>query len=170
MDPSSNTPQSSRSKTRQRNPGHNPFRVDTLPPMYIPNPMFAGPTFGGFNPFGMGYPSPQGSPSLPTQVAYNEFRYQSQSPQPNFEFDNNDIRPDFDFIAETQEVPETQDVPENEAPSQSRGKKRERPLREMRTRSGHQRGKWRWRWGGSLFPKTGKSETRNQMTLFGSAF
>ena len=74
----------------------------------------------------MGYLSPQGSPNLPTQVAYNEFRYQSQSPQPNFEFDNNDIRPDPDFIAETQELPETQDVPENEAPSRSRGKKPER--------------------------------------------
>jgi len=88
--------------------------------------MFAGHTFGGFNPFEMGYPSPQGSPNLPTQVAYNEFRYQSQSSQPNFEFDNNDIRPDPDFISETQEVQEKQDVPENEAPSWSRGKKLKR--------------------------------------------
>ena len=52
MDPSTNTPQSSRSKTRQMNPGHNPFRMETPPPMYIPNPMFAGPAFGGYNPFG----------------------------------------------------------------------------------------------------------------------
>ena len=73
----------------------------------------------------MGYPSPQGSPNLSIQVAYNEFRYQSQSPQPNSEFDDNDIRPDPDFIAETQEVSETQDVPDNEAPSRSRGKKPE---------------------------------------------
>jgi len=90
-----------------------------------------------------GYPSPQGSPNLPTQVAYNEFRYQSQTPQPNFEFDKNVIRPHPDFIAEPQEVSETQDVPENEAPSRSREKNGNRPLHEMRTRSAHQRRKWR---------------------------
>ena len=70
--------------------------------------MFAPPMY---NPFGVGYnTSPQGSPNLHTQVVYNEFRCQTQSPQPNFEFEHNDIRPDPDTIAETQDGPDS--IPE----------------------------------------------------------
>ena len=101
MDPSSNTPQSSRSKICQPNPGYNAFHMDTPPPIYIPNPVFVPPMY---NPFGMGYnTSPQGFPNLPSQVTYNEFRCQTQSPLSTYEFEHNDICPDPHTIPETQE-------------------------------------------------------------------
>ena len=91
--------------------------------MYVANPTFAAPMY---NPFGMGYnqPSHQGSPNLPTQVAYNEFRCQTESPLSTYEFDHNDICPNPDTIPETQDgfdtIPKT--VAETEAPSGSYGK------------------------------------------------
>lgn len=120
MDTSPNTPNSSRSQTCQPSPGFNPFRMNMPPPLYAPNPMFMQPQFGYGYQMDYNQPSPQASPYLPTQVAYNEFRYQTQfSPPPTFEFDNNDIRPDT--LEGLDSIPET--MPATQAPSGSRGKK-----------------------------------------------